>query len=449
MIQITNNGSGKPGASRALANALAARKDLSGYLYFGFPIFRTEDGRLAIDALLLSPEKGAVIFQFIEGVAAGELATYRDAQDEAARLFISRLAQTKELWKGRNLLAEVKPVTFAPAMRASQAMPADYPLVDAETLHTFLNSYSWEAGELYPYLLAAIQMPPTRRDRPPRRTEREGSRGSIANTLDRSMSSLDETQNAAIFETYAGVQRIRGLAGSGKTVVLARKAAYLHDQYPDWDIAVTFNTRALKGQFERLITDYFRRQGDEPNWEKLRILVAWGSQGSASDHGLYYLFCQANNVPWLAFKEASVQFGQEAAFTKACELALAQATERRPLFDAILVDEAQDFAPPFLNLCYELLRGEKRLVYAYDELQNLSNKGLPPPEELFGNNEAGKPRVTFSAPQEGMPKQDLILSTCYRNSRSYSRYGSCAWLRSVPRGRRRPDPNVCAKESLA
>ncbi len=417
MIQITNNASHKPGASQALAGALASRKDLNGYLYFGFPIFRTEDGRLAIDALLLSPEKGAVIFRFIEGADAGEIATYAEAQDEAARLFISRLAQTKELWRGRNLLADVRPVTFAPVMHASDGTQADYPLVSVETLHTYLDSYSWKHGELYPYLLAAIQMPPTRRDRPPRPTKHEGSRGSIANALDRSMSSLDETQNAAIFETYEGVQRIRGLAGSGKTVVLARKAAYLHDQHPDWDIAVTFNTRALKGQFERLITDYFRRQSDEPNWEKLWILNAWGSSGSASDHGLYYLFCQENDVPWLAFKEAFAQFGRDAAFTGACELALEQATERRPLFDAILVDEAQDFAPPFLNLCYELLRGEKRLVYAYDELQNLSNKGLPPPEELFGNDSEGKPRVTFSAPQEGMPKQDLILSTCYRNSR--------------------------------
>ena len=42
-------------------------------------------------------------------------------------------------------------------------------------------------------------------------------------------------------------------AGSGKTIVLALKVAYLHAHHPDWTIAVTFNTRSLKGQFERLI----------------------------------------------------------------------------------------------------------------------------------------------------------------------------------------------------
>ncbi len=34
-----------------------------------------------------------------------------------------------------------------------------------------------------------------------------------------------------------------------KTVVLALKATYLHATNPDLDIAVTFNTQALKDQF--------------------------------------------------------------------------------------------------------------------------------------------------------------------------------------------------------
>lgn len=74
-----------------------------------------------------------------------------------------------------------------------------------------------------------------------------------------------------------GVQRIRGLAGSGKTIVLALKAAYLHTRYPDWRIAVTFNTRSLKAQFRRLITRFcIERSGEEPDWTKIRIINAWG-----------------------------------------------------------------------------------------------------------------------------------------------------------------------------
>jgi len=70
-----------------------------------------------------------------------------------------------------------------------------------------------------------------------------------------------------------------------------------------------------------------------------------------------------------------------------------------------------------LLLCYEYLKDPKRLVYAYDELQNLGNRSLPPVEEIFGKNTDGSPRVVIHPPEVGKPKQDIILDTCYRNSR--------------------------------
>ena len=47
-------------------------------------------------------------------------------------------------------------------------------------------------------------------------------------------------QSKAVIETVEGVQRIRGLAGSGKTIVLALKVAYLYTMYENKMIAVTF-----------------------------------------------------------------------------------------------------------------------------------------------------------------------------------------------------------------
>src|SRR3546814_13440107 len=68
------------------------------------------------------------------------------------------------------------------------------------------------------------------------------------------------------------------LAGSGKTIVLALKAAYLHTQYPNWRIAVTFHTRARKGQFRRLINHLcIEQSGEEPDWTKIRGINAWGA----------------------------------------------------------------------------------------------------------------------------------------------------------------------------
>jgi superfamily I DNA and RNA helicase len=69
-------------------------------------------------------------------------------------------------------------------------------------------------------------------------------------------------------------------------------------------------------------------------------------------------------------------------------------------------------------MCYDLLTEEKRLVYAYDELQSLTDRSLPPPEEMFGFKADGAtPNVQFMEPAPGRPSQDIILETCYRNSR--------------------------------
>jgi superfamily I DNA and RNA helicase len=189
----------------------------------------------------------------------------------------------------------------------------------------------------------------------------------------------------------------------------------LHTQHPDWRIAVTFHTRSLKGQFRRLINNFcIEQSGEEPDWTKIRIINAWGAPGGDSRDGIYYEYCRATGAEFFDFKSASYKFGgSENAFDGACQAALASASDAAQLYDVILADEAQDFAPSFLRLGYAMLKPPKRLVYAYDELQNLSGTSLPPPEEIFGNDEHDRPLVTFGDDR----RRDVILHKCYRNSR--------------------------------
>src|SRR5208282_3109318 len=243
------------------------------------------------------------------------------------------------------------------------------------------------------------------------------SKGTKIKSLEASIANLDTQQSAAVVETADGVQRIRGLAGSGKTIVLALKVAYLHARHPDWMIAVTFNTRSLKKQFEDLITTFVLEQSNEkPDWEKVKILNAWGAPGGKDRSGIYYEFCCDHGVQYYDFRSAG-QFGADRQFEGACDAALQGAKQFIPKYDAILVDESQDFAPNFLLLCYEYLKPSKRLVYAYDELQNLGKRSLPPVEDIFGKNADGTPRVVLHPDEPGKPKQDIVLDTCYRNSR--------------------------------
>ena len=64
-----------------------------------------------------------------------------------------------------------------------------------------------------------------------------------------------------------------------------------------------------------------------------------------------------------------------------------------------------------------MLNDPKRLVYAYDELQSLTGESLPSPEDIFGSNADGSPRVSFDGTDNNLPRRDIILEKCYRNSR--------------------------------
>ena len=230
------------------------------------------------------------------------------------------------------------------------------------------------------------------------------SKGAIVKRLEETIANLDNQQETAVIEYNDGLQRIRGLAGSGKTIVLALKAAYLHALNPDWNILITFNTRSLKNQFKELIELFcIQKMGRKPDEDKIRIIHAWGSKSSS---GLYYEYCKDNNVEYYDFRSAKalgVKLKRN-PFDAICQKALDDTKDRKAssLFDVILVDEAQDLSESFLNLCYKILTKNKRLIYAYDELQKL-HEGSP----------LGNPKIMFNEKKFS----DIILQKCYRNPR--------------------------------
>ena len=419
-IDIVRGTSPKPVASRSLADLMSRETDFSGQFFIGFPVIATPEGPHLIDALLISADKGIILFDLIEGSNAGD---YRSRQDDSANILEARLKTHRELMERRNLLIDIHTISFGPGFSSlySQVQDDYYPIVDSSSLMPELKKFEWKKPDrvVYEKALAAIESISAIRKSGVKRTIRQkDSRGDKLKNLEDSVATLDHEQSRAVIETVEGVQRIRGLAGSGKTIVLALKAAYLHAQHPEWSIGVTFNTRSLKGHFRRLIERFTLEQtGEEPDWDYLQIIHAWGAPGSRDRDGIYHQFCRVHNIAYFDFEMARQKFGRENAFAGACGQALDQARENKQLYDAILVDEAQDFSPTFLRLCYELLGGSKRLVYAYDELQNLSGDSLPSPEEIFGKKADGSPKVRFDDVSGNEAQRDIILKKCYRNSR--------------------------------
>lgn len=416
MIHTIWGSTRKPVASEQLAKFFADKSNMEGTLYIGYPIIGTPDGPFRTDALLLSPNLGMIVFHIVEGKEPG---TFQDSQDESFTKIQAKLLQYKSLVKGKRLGVTPTCITFSPAISNAGELSSDeYPICNLKTLGAYLTRLRPPEKNYYNAAVAAVQSISTiRKGRKKRETKDPSSKGSKLKELEASIANLDNMQSAAVIETFEGVQRIRGLAGSGKTIVLALKVAYLHSQNQDWKIAVTFHTRSLKGQFQSLINTFVIEQtNEEPDWDNIHIINAWGSSGE-DRCGIYYNFCKDHGIEYMDYRNARSTFGSGREFEGVCEKALQEVKNFKPAYDAILIDEAQDFSPNFLLLCYEYLKNPKRLVYAYDELQSLTNKSLPPPDEIFGKDKDGRPRVNFSPPQSGEPKQDIILEKCYRNSR--------------------------------
>lgn len=418
MINVISGSSReKPESSKALAKHLSVLKDAVGYLYIGYPIIGSPSGVIRFDALLVSEQFGLVVFDLVEGKDLGD---YRSRQDEMATIIESRLRPYPGLTERRALKFKVNVVTFAPAKLRVPESEDDYFIANNDSIVDVVRAFAWASTkQVFQTLLAAIQVVTSiRTGKQKRDTKRPDSRGAKLKTLEDSIANLDQHQSKAVIETVEGVQRIRGLAGSGKTIVLALKVAYLHSQNPDWKIAVTFNTRSLKDQFRRLINNFTIEQtGLEPDWDNIDIINAWGAPGDKERDGVYHKFCRINGVDFYDFSRAKNCFGEGREFAGACQVALSSAKHIEPIYDIVLIDEAQDLPPEFLRLCYSFVREPCRLVYAYDELQSLTGTAVLPPEELFGKKTDGTPMVSFAAEEGVSPRQDIILEKCYRNSR--------------------------------
>lgn len=289
-------------------------------------------------------------------------------------------------------------------------------MINNEDLKNYINLLNWDKSEYYEKLLSVLQSITTiRKNKSREYVQLANSRGAKLKNLEDSIANLDRQQSSAVIETVEGVQRIRGLAGSGKTIILALKVAYLHAKNPMWKIAVTFNTRSLKEQFHKLIRMFtYEHINEEPNWDNIDVIHAWGT--SSSD-GIYFNLCKEHNIEYIDFKGAkrlTSIYGKE--FDMVCQKALGEIKHFIPKYDVIVVDEAQDFSKDFLKICYNILKSPKRLIYAYDELQSLNKKTMDSPENIFGNNKKdGNPLVRLHN-ERNQPKEDIILYKCYRNS---------------------------------
>jgi superfamily I DNA and RNA helicase len=406
--------------NRLAAEALAAklRSIVSdGTVYLAYPVLATADERVEVDALLVSRDHGLVAFLLPDTVPseAGDWDRLVSDQDRLYAVIEGHLRRHEALRSGRRLALTPSTATIFPDPVPGIPGVPDGFYGTFQDIPAFLGGLEPITPEVERAVQAALQRVSTIKPVKKRAGVQAGTRGAILKEIERNIANLDRWQKAAAIESPEGPQRIRGLAGSGKTIVLALKAAYWHSQNPEWQIVVTFHSRALYQQMADLTTRFtFEHANDSPDPEFLRIIHSWGS---GSRPGVYSLMAAALHETPRDYAYARGKYGIDDAFQGICQelLEIARVRPPEPIFDAVLIDEAQDLPPEFFQLVYLFTRAPKRIVWAYDEMQKLSESTMPDTDELFGTGQRGESLVNLESSPDG-PRRDIVLPVCYRNT---------------------------------
>ncbi|OUL33311.1 hypothetical protein BV372_16595 [Nostoc sp. T09] len=445
----------KNAAEKMIWNALkeALAQD-EGICYHRYPIFSADRSRREPDILLLHKHWGLYVIECkgckinnierIDGQVwimndwhSSQETPYAQAEDQMFSVS-NKFKNERGLRKGKSELIQGHVFIGLPFISKTEwrekgldLSPASPPTIifaddlEAEALRRRLQNVPAEekqepiTDEQFQLAVSVLQGAPTLRRELRPEAKKPNSKAALLRQVEEQMMALDKEQERVAIQIPSGPQRIRGLAGSGKTVVMCMKAAWMHLKHPEWTIAYTFYTRSLYAQIKSLITRFYRWWTDgDPDWSKIKILHGWGGQDL---QGLYRLVAHTMRRNSRTYSEAKniYTYKQYSEILGNCCRELRESGDEVPqLFDAILIDEAQDFHFEFYKLCHSILREPKRLIWAYDEVQSLESLAIPTTVEIFGTYADGSPIVNLEGnyPDSEIDK-DLILYHCYRTPR--------------------------------
>lgn len=378
-------------------------------VFFDFPMYKGDDDNLVISQMLLiSPVYGVIVFYSSSATEYNIEALRRDDKslERVAGFVASRLIKNDRLRSGMMSFAlPVGSLLYAPSIDAESTNTDNLRntlITNTRELVNVIESFREEFAEsLFYEAISTIQgakglLKPEDRNvdnLPP------NSKGAKITEVESKILMFDKDQQEGYIPALNAPQRIRGLAGSGKTVILAMKVAQtlLRDETKRATILYTFSTKSLYQHVIRLIQRFYREfHDDSTNLDRVKVMHSWGGRSNA---GVYYEACQAFGHDFLTFPAAqSSNRGGMDPFEFACKKLL-ESVDVKPLYDYVFVDEAQDYGIYFMRLCTKLARN-KQVCFGADIFQNIFQTKSPTADEIFDDG------TEF--------KKDKFLEVCYR-----------------------------------
>lgn len=247
------------------------------------------------------------------------------------------------------------------------------------------------------------------------------SLGAVIKKRNTYISNYDENQFNMVLKPVTKHQRVRGLAGSGKTILLLKKLAYLHYIDRKLKICFVFYTTSLRYSMVTLFKEFYKEYDAyrEPDFNYVKIFHAWGGKGS---RGFYSDLCELTSKEYMNYNDAKNSGEEGEPFEIVSKKLLSDLKNDSSYigtYDYVFVDEAQDFGINFFHLALKSLRQNGKLIYAYDELQSLKDEvSIPSKKMIFGNElecEDINLGISYRAPLEILTTAHAIGLGIYRS----------------------------------
>ncbi|RDU35655.1 nuclease [Neobacillus piezotolerans] len=152
---------------------------------------------------------------------------------------------------------------------------------------------------------------------------------------------------------------IRGVAGSGKTIILASRAKMLSKQNPDWKILILCYNISLANAIQQMITHMLNEPEDLFDFN----FTGGEVENPVKNHNIVV----RNFHAWLK-NDLKIKEGQIPNFIEKIK----RKEAILPTYDAILIDEGQDFEADWLSLVSSLLNEQTQsLLLVEDRAQEI------------------------------------------------------------------------------
>jgi hypothetical protein len=184
---------------------------------------------------------------------------------------------------------------------------------------------------------------------------------------------LTSEQQQSVHSSPKAHQRLRGVAGSGKTLVLAQRAA----------MAASEGKRVLIVSFNITLLHYIRY-----HLARAAVKYDWGLIETLHFHGFCKRYIDENYGAW--GEGEGEEFFARRVPEQVLTMLKAGKNARHRVYDVVLIDEGQDFHPLWYEVLCRFLSSNDELLLISDDRQNVYKRDTAWVDSMTGTRFRGR-----------------------------------------------------------